>query len=215
MQARSFKSCTARPTTWTSTSVHRKAHHAEPTSTRSVAVRRSSLAAVASLLLSVGVLAIAPAALANIVIGQSIAGVKLGDSEAQVTAVLGPPTSKESASPAYPGVVNIVYPSSVGLHFTLTNGRVSGALFFSKKQKTNKGIGMGSSRSQLKRAYPKAKCSEGPYGPQSLYCAVLAHFHGRRSFTSFLFGTAKGGVVEMELGYGVGLAQELKEQRKK
>jgi hypothetical protein len=178
-------------------------------------VRRSSLAAVASLLLSAGLLAFVPSALASIVIGQSIAGIKLGDSEAQVTAVLGAPESKESAGPLYPGVVNIYYPTSVGLHFSMTNGRVSGALIFSKKQKTHKGIGMGSSRAQLKRAYPQAKCAEGPYGPKSLYCAVLARFHGRKSFTSFLFGTATGGVVEIELGYGVGFAQELKEQRKK
>ena len=179
-------------------------------------MRRSINVVAALLVLScAGIMAAAPSALASIVIGQSVAGVKLGDSEAQVTAILGPPTSKESAGPAYPGVVNIVYPTSIGLHFTLTNGRVSGALFFSKKQKTNKGITMGSSRAQLKRAYPQAKCAEGPYGPKSLYCAVLAHFHGRKSFTSFLFGTAKGGVVEMELGYGVGLAQELKEQSKK
>jgi len=195
---------------------NRKAHRAEPTSTRSLAVRRSSLAVVASLLLSVGVLAIAPSALASIVIGQSIAGVKLGASEAQVTAVLGAPERKESAGPAYPGVVNIYYPTSVGLHFSMTNGRVFGVLDFSKKQKTSKGIGMGSSRAQLKRAYPQAKCAEGPYGPQSLYCAVLARFHGRKSFTSFLFGgKANGGVEEIELGYGVGLAQELKEQSKK
>jgi hypothetical protein len=174
-------------------------------------MRRSiNVMAVLLVLSSAGIMVAAPAALASIVIGQGVAGVKLGDTEAQVTAILGPPTSKESAGPAYPGVVNISYPTSVGLHFTLTNGRVSGALFFSKKQKTSKGITMGSSRAQLKRAYPQAKCVEGPYGPRSLYCAVLAHFHGRRSFTSFLFGTATGGVVEMELGYGVGLAQELK-----
>jgi hypothetical protein len=178
-------------------------------------VRRKSLAATLCVVLSLGLLAFAPSALANIVIGQSVAGVKLGASEAQVTAVLGAPERKESAGSAYPGVVNIYYPTSVGLHFTMTNGRVSGALIFSKKQKTNKGIGMGSSRAQLKRAYPKAKCLEGPYGPKSLYCAVLARFHGRRSFTSFLFGTAKGDVTEIELGYGVGLAQELKEQHKK
>jgi hypothetical protein len=178
-------------------------------------VRRSSLAAVASLLLSAGLLAFVPSALASIVIGQSIAGVKLGASEAQVTAILGPPTSKESAGPLYPNVVNLVYPTSVGLHFGLLNGQVNGMLSFSKKQKTSKGITIGSSRARLKRAYPKAKCAEGPYGPKSLYCAVLAHFHGRKSFTSFLFGTAKGGVVEIELGYGVGFAQELKEQRKK
>lgn len=160
-------------------------------------------------------LALTPSAQANIVIGQSIAGVKLGDSEAQMTTVLGPPTRKESAGPAYPGVVNIFYPSSVGLHFTMTNGRVFGMLLFSKKQRTSKGITIGSSRAQMKKAYPHAKCAEGPYGPKSLYCAVLARFHGHKSFTSFLFQTATGGVVEIELGYGVGLAQELKEQRKK
>ena len=179
-------------------------------------MRRSiSVVAVIGLLSSAAIMAVAPIAEANIVIGQSVAGVKLGDSEAHVTAVLGAPEHKESAGPAYPGVVNIYYPTSVGLHFTMTNGRVSGALIFSKKQKTNKGIGMGSSRAQLKRAYPQAKCAEGPYGPQSLYCAVLARSHGRKSFTSFLFGTAKGDVTEIELGYGVGLAQELKEQSKK
>ncbi len=178
-------------------------------------MRRSINVVAVLLVLSCAGIVAAPSALANIVIGQSIAGVKLGDSEAQVTAVLGAPERKESAGPAYPGVVNIYYPTSVGLHFTMTKGRVSGALIFSKKQKTNKGVGMGSSRAQLKRAYPQAKCAEGPYGPQSLYCAVLAHFHGRKSFTSFLFGTAKGDVTEIELGYGVGLAQELKEQSKK
>ncbi len=188
-------------------------HRNKSLSTRSRWDARRSLvigAAVAMLVLS-----LAPVAQANIVIGQSVAGVKLGDTEAQVTAILGLPTSKESAGPAYPGVVNVRYPTSVGVNFTLTNGRVSGALFFSKKQKTNKGIGMGSSRAQMKRAYPQAKCAEGPYGPKSLYCAVLTRFHGRKSFTSFLFGTSRGGVEELELGYGVGLAQELKEQRKK
>jgi hypothetical protein len=187
----------------------RKVHHAEATRSR------SRLAIAAGLLLVVATLTFAPSAVASIVIGQSIAGVKLGASEAQVTAVLGPPASKENAGPLYPGVVNLVYPTSVGLHFTLTNGRFSGVLIFSKKQKTSKGITIGSSRAQLKKAYPQAKCAEGPYGPQSLYCAVLAHFQGRKSFTSFLFGTAKGSVTEIELGYGVGLAQELKEQRKK
>lgn len=179
-------------------------------------MRRSiSVMAVVCALSSAGIMIAAPSALANIVIGQSIAGVKLGDSEAQVTAVLGPPTSKESAGPAYPGVVNIYYPASVGLHVGLKAGRAFGLLSFSKHQKTSKGITIGSSRAQMKRAYPKAKCAEGPYGPKSLYCAVLARFHGRKSFTSFLFQAATGGVVEIETGYGVGLAQELKEQRKK
>jgi hypothetical protein len=47
-------------------------------------VRRSSLVATLGVVLTAGLLALAPSALANIVIGQSIAGVKLGESEAQV-----------------------------------------------------------------------------------------------------------------------------------
>lgn len=170
-------------------------------------VRRSSLAGTLGAVLSAGLLAFAPSALASIVIGQSIAGVKLGASEAQVKAVLGPPTSNANGS--------LFYPSSVGLRIGITGGKVNDVLSFSKHQKTSKGITIGSSRAQMKRAYPQAKCAEGPYGPKSLYCAVLVRFHGRKSFTSFLFGAATGGVVEIELGYGVGLAQELKEQRKK
>jgi hypothetical protein len=177
-------------------------------------MRRSiNVMAVLCVLSSTGIMVATPSALANIIIGQSIAGVKLGATEAQVTALLGPPTSKESNGPSYPNSVSLMYPASVGLHIVMNAGRVSGMLSFSKHQKTSKGITIGSSRARMKSAYPQAKCAEGPYGPKSLYCAVLARFHGRRSFTSFLFGTATGGVVEIELGYGVGLAQELKEQR--
>ncbi len=48
-------------------------------------MRRSiSVVAVLGLFMSAAIMAVAPIAEANIVIGQSIAGVKLGDSEAQV-----------------------------------------------------------------------------------------------------------------------------------
>jgi hypothetical protein len=124
-----------------------------------------------------------------------------------VAALLGPPTSNENNS--------LFYPSSIGLRIGMNAGRVDDVLSFSKKQKTSKGITIGSSRARVKSAYPQAKCAEGPYGPKSLYCAVVVRLHGRKSFTSFLFGTATGGVEEIELGYGVGIAQELKEQRKK
>ncbi len=169
--------------------------------------RRISVVAVLGLLTSAAIMAIAPIAEANIVIGRSIAGVRLGDSEAQVAALLGPPTSNENNS--------LFYPSSIGLRIGMNAGRVDDVLSFSKKQKTSKGITIGSSRARVKSAYPQAKCAEGPYGPKSLYCAVVVRLHGRKSFTSFLFGTATGGVEEIELGYGVGIAQELKEQRKK
>ena len=127
-------------------------------------------------LISVTALACAPEASANIVIGQSIDGVELGASEAQVRQVLGTPLKREED--------NFFYPESVGLRIGFQQSRVAGVLSISKQQKTSKGITIGSSRSQFKRAYPRANCLEGPYGPQSLYCAVTARFNGRESYTS-------------------------------
>ena len=168
-------------------------------------MRRSSFAAL-GLLLTIGLLVLAPTALASIVIGQSVAGVKLGASEAQVEQALGAPSSNEGGS--------FSYPTSVGLRIGFQHGRVNDVLSFSKKQKTSKGITIGSSHGRVKSAYPQASCVEGPYGPKSLYCAVVVRLHGRKSFTSFLFGTATGGVEEIELGYGEGLGQELKKLHK-
>jgi hypothetical protein len=161
---------------------------------------RRSLSALGT----IGALAclLASSASAKIVIGQSIGGVKLGDNKAQVKQALGAPLSSS-------GATDLLYPSSVGLRVTLKAGHVEGVLSISKKQKTSGGITIGSSRSALKAAYPKANCIEGPLGPESLYCAVTASSGGRKSYTSFLFDTSSGGVSEIELGYGVGLAQEL------
>lgn len=159
-------------------------------------MRRSSCALSLGLLLA---LAIAPTASATIVIGQSIAGVKLGDTKAQVEAVLGKPEKAELSSLFY-----------LDLRIGIEHGKVGGILSSTKKQKTSKGITIGSSHAQVKNAYPQANCLEGPYGPQSLYCAVTTTFHGRESYTSFLFGSTTGGVEEIELGYGKGIAQELK-----
>jgi len=144
---------------------------------------------------------LAGSASASIVIGQSIGGVKLGDTPAQVKQALGKPSSSSATG--------LFYPSGVGLRVTLKSGHVDGVLSVSKKQKSTKGITIGSSLAALKAAYPRASCVEGPLGPSSLHCAVTARIGGRKSYTSFLFETAGGGVGEIELGYGVGLAQEL------
>lgn len=154
----------------------------------------------------IGVLAgsgLVPAASANIVIGQSIGGVKLGDSKAELRQAFGKPQKVQFGE--------YFYATS---RISFRNGDVEGMLWFSKEQKTAKGITIGSSRAQLKSAYPSANCLQGPYGPGSLYCAVTGHMQGRKSYTSFLFGRATGGVEEIELGYGNGLAQELKKAGK-
>ena len=155
---------------------------------------RSKVVAVLSLMLTAGALAAAPTALANIVIGQSVAGVQLGATKAQAMAALRGQTHEQ---PAVLGA-ELFYSGFLRIHFT--SGRVDKLLLYSKKQKTSKGITIGSSRAQLKSAYPQAKCEEGTT-PVYLYCVMAGHAKGRKSYTGFLF-EATGGVVEIELGFG-------------
>jgi hypothetical protein len=99
-----------------------------------------------------GVLVAAPAAQAKILLGQSIDGIKLGEREAQVTARLGAPSFKmpnsEGASWGYPKGLE----GRIGFDHS---GRVNGMWTASRHQKTNKGIGPGSSLVQLHKAYPQ------------------------------------------------------------
>ena len=156
-------------------------------------MRRLSLAVPG--LLTIGLLLVPAAASAKIVDGQSIAGVKLGDTKAQVEKVLGPPEKSELSS--------LFYPAKLGLRLYLPKGHVDAMLSISKAQKTLKGIAIGSSRAKVKAAYPQAKCEVGPYGPPSLYCTVASRYHGKATYTSFLFGTPT--VTEIEVAYGRGI----------
>ncbi len=158
---------------------------------------RSSRLYVLSVLLVLVVGLSAATAQATVVIGQSIAGVKLGDSKAQVRKTLGKPSRTDPS--------DFFYPTSVGLRVHFKGGRVDGILSTSKKQKTSKGITIGSSSAAVKAAYPSAKCSTGPLGGSSLYCVVSAHYKGKASYTSFLVESAASGVIEIELGYGSGI----------
>lgn len=154
-------------------------------------MRRLTRLTGAVALIGTAALVAPPIASAKIVDGQSIAGVKLGDTTAQVEQVLGPPEKAELSG--------LFYPAKFGLRLHLTGGHVDAMLSISKKQKTLKGITIGSSRSKMKAAYPQAKCEAGPYGPSSLYCTVKSHYHGKATYTSFLFGTAT--LTEIEVGY--------------
>lgn len=138
-------------------------------------------------------LAAAPVAHASIVIGQSAAGVKLGATQAQVKTVLGPPET--------PIANEFFYSLPVGLRITFKHGRVQQILSYSKRQRTTKGITIGSTHAQLESAYPKATCQEGQ-NPPYVYCVVGARFQGRPSYTGFLFEAIAGPVVEVELGFG-------------
>lgn len=138
-----------------------------------------------------GVGALAPAASASIVVGRSIDGVKLGDSQARVRQVLGKPASTAQGWDYLKGLEGRV---SFDAH-----GHVRGIWTGSPKQKTSRGIGVGSSLAKLKRAYPHIRCTTGPFGPQSLVCVIRSRLHGRKVETSFPFFTQALGVREVDL----------------
>ena len=149
------------------------------------------------LLLIVGLLA--SIAQAKIVIGQSVAGVKLGDSQAQVQQQLGTPAytmpePKNGIQWGFPAV----FMGRVSFDATL---HVRGMWTASKRQKTNKGIGPGSSLAQVRKAYPKIKCMTGPFGPKSLICVLKSKYQGRTVETAFPFFYRTAGAREVDIGF--------------
>jgi hypothetical protein len=162
---------------------------------------RRPLGLVAVIGVLAGIIAAAPVASANIVVGQSIASVKLGDSQSQVKAVLGSPTLEQP--PDYQGNVewNYAKPPLLGAMSFATNGEMIGFWTSSKQQKTNKGIGPGSSLAQVRRAYPKTKCSVGPFGPKSLICVLKSKYNGRVVETAFPFYTRSMGAREVDIDF--------------
>jgi hypothetical protein len=166
------------------------------------ATMRRLLGPVAVIGVLAGIMAAAPAADAKIIAGQSIAGVKLGATKAQVKAALRGQTHEQ---PLVLGA-ELFYSGFLRIHFK--SGHVDKLLSYSKKQQTAHGITIGSSRAQVKSTYPQARCVEGEV-PAYHYCVMAGHAGGRKSYTGFLF-EATGGVVEIELGYG-SVTQALRE----
>jgi hypothetical protein len=151
-------------------------------------------------LLALGATA-APAADARIIIGQSVGSIQLGASKAQVDHTLGSAGSQSGSERLW---------ESARLRIKFVHGNAEQLLSGSKRQKTAQGVGIGSTRLQVQRAYPRATCQEGREpGPSYLYCVIGAHFQGKATYTGFLFEAADAGVIEIELGFG-SVAQALK-----
>lgn len=163
-------------------------------------VRSVSAGAAFATVVMVGLLA-AAAAQAKIVVGQGMAGVRLGMTMAQVEKTLGKPTAKQS--PDYKGDVEWNYakaPLMGALSFD-KSGKLLGVWTSAKTQKTNKGIGPGSMLAAVKKAYPTVKCSTGPFGPQSLICVLKSKDRGRTVETSFPFFTRTAGMREVDIDF--------------
>lgn len=139
----------------------------------------------------------ASSASASIVIGQSIAGAKLGDTKQQVEQTLGPLSYSESS--------NLLYPSRQrSLHVHFTNGKLDlVSLFTAAGQKTATGIEVGSTRRQFEHAYPHANCVPGGYDPHEVICTIQAQVRGYKSHTSFWFSRLSR-VEQVELAYTLG-----------
>jgi hypothetical protein len=162
---------------------------------------RRLLGPVAVIGLLAGLVAAAPAANAKVVLGQSIAGVRLGESQSQVTAQLGAPT--KMWPPDTKGRVEWNYdkPPLVGAVTFAANGELTGMWTLSKWQRTTKGIGVGSSLAQVKKAYPKVKCITGPFGPKSVICILKSKLGGRVVETDFPFFIRSMGAREVDIDF--------------
>jgi hypothetical protein len=164
-------------------------------------VRYRAEAGVLALLLSVGLVAAAPTAEARIVVGQSIAGVKLGMSMAQVKKKLGPPTLNQGADFKGDTEWNYAKKPLLGAMSFDKNGKLLGLWTSSKKQKTGKGVGPGASLAKVREAYPKAKCKVGPFGPKSAMCVIKSHYDQRKVETAFMFFTRSAPMREVDIDF--------------
>jgi len=116
---------------------------------------------------------------ARIVIGQGIAGVRLGESEAQVKKLLGKPRYIQPPGWGYGNPLG----GWVGFDF---KQRVNDIWTTSRHQLTNLGIGPGSSVRAVRRAYPKAQCYRHA-GHWRLLCVLRSLHRGHTVYSELLF----------------------------
>jgi hypothetical protein len=138
--------------------------------------------------------------------GQSIDGIKLGESGTQVEQVLGTPTAGQISG----GYLQYYPPSKFdGEIYFNAQGNVDGLSTGSSHFKTNKGIHVGSSFSAVHKAYPRAKYEPTISKPRYLTPRYIltSHYAGQTVLTVFWtspVGTPKVLGIEIDFKSAVG-----------
>lgn len=153
-------------------------------------------ACVAACITAGGVLA--AVAEAKIVVGISIASVKLGDNTAHVNAALGKPDFISASTwyyfPHHAKSGNALY------SVFFSHGHAALVLTSSTKERTDRGVGPGSSLSKVKGKYPKAGCETNPF-TRAVDCLIHTRNHGRKVTTDFGFRAANKPMGEVSVRY--------------
>lgn len=135
-------------------------------------------------------LACAAGAEATIALQHGIGGVRLGWTAAQVQAAKGDPVVMRAGRNEFGTFRQLVYR---GLTVTMQGGdRVTAVSTRSRAERTNRGVGVGSTRAALRAAHPAVRC------PDSFHCVVGREEPGR-TVTAFL--TRAGVVRQVTVGY--------------
>jgi hypothetical protein len=164
--------------------------------TASIVHSRSSIRARSCVVVVAAALMLIAAAPADaaIVPGQGIAGVRLGDSGANVQKILSAPDGTQK----YSGGESWFWRASadpVDWATVTTRHVVRGLETQSKQQRTSKGIGPGSSLAAVKKAYPGIKCRSTIVGHAA--CTLTTKPSGKSIPTSFVIYKGKVSMIDI------------------
>ncbi|MHB8531312.1 MAG: hypothetical protein ACYDC2_01190 [Solirubrobacteraceae bacterium] len=131
----------------------------------------------------------AASASGQIVVGQGIAGARIGDSVSQVEAVLGKPTTPltEHGELFYSSLGYVGFQAGTEGHEHVTSG-VTYVETFSRAQRTPAGVGPGTPYARLHGKYPHYRCDR-EHGPKSPLraCWTRTRSGGQSVTTAFYF----------------------------
>lgn len=131
--------------------------------------------------------------------GRELAGVRLGDSASRVTAVLGKPATVQT----YKGGQSWFYGKGPVYWVTMKvkgpSKTVRGIETVDRKQRTSRGIGIGSSKTTLRKAYPRLTRKKGWLGVRYSSCWILTSVAGKKIPTNFVLIRGKS-VSAVDIG---------------